>query len=665
MIGFKIEDKIMFIKVKNNLGAERRKYIRLDTVLPVQFRLESLDNKQPLSPWIQGFTNNIGHGGICLVVNDLSPELIKLVQAKRVKLAIEINLPLSGHSVCASVSLAWTREMGGLTKRLLLGLDYEKINPKQNAMLIRYAWAKKLFLPFVILCIAILSLFLGFGVYSNMQLTHKNKMLIEELVGVLQESKVAKQRLGQIAREKVSLQDKIESLVSQIKSVSEKKNEPLPPAVIDNAKSVPAIIDNTEELNGVILKLAQERDLLQAKLAALQLNEKAIQAESLRLETKKVILEKANLDKMYQWFKVRQNPHTGLVMSFEGDKDIDSWAFLYDQALLIQVYDKFSDFARARKILDFLANDAKREDGWFLNAYYVNDGAPAEFVLHSGPNIWLGLSIVQYTQATGDKKYLRVAEEIAQNIIKLQNSDSDDGIRGGPQMSWYATEHHLDAYALYKMLAKVTGMNKYEQAAEKTLGWLLRHTYDRQDLPIKRGKGDSTIATDTYAWSIAAIGPEKLKAIGMDPDKILEFAEENCLVEVDFNRPGGQVIKVQGFDFAPQRHVSRGGVVSSEWTAQMVVSYKIMADYYLKLGQKDKAALYRDKADNYLGQLGKMIISSPSPSGQGEGCLPYATQDYVDTGHGWMTPKGKHTGSVSGTAYTILAYYGINPLELK
>ena len=646
--------RAMFTKGKTNLGAERRKYIRLDTVIPVQFRLESLDSKQSLSPWIQGFTNNIGHGGICLSVNDLSPDLIKLIQEKRVKLSIEIDMPLSSNSICALVSLAWTKEIGGLSKRYLLGLDYEKINPKQNYILIRYAWARKLSLPLVILAIAILSLSLGFNAYLNIKLTHKNKMLVEELVGVLQESKLVKNQLGQIAQERAVLQSKIESLATQIKSASERKVEkPL------------AAVDNTKELNGVILKLVQERDLLQAKLVTLQLDEKAVQAESLRLETKKVVLEKANLDKMYQWFKIRQNPHTGLVMSFEGDKDIASWAFLYDQALLIQVYMKFSDFSRAKKILDFFADDAKRENGWFLNAYYDSDGAPAEFVMHCGPNIWLGLSIVQYTQATGDKKYLRIAEEIAQNIIQLQNSDSDNGIRGGPLMSWYSTEHHLDAYAFYKMLAKVTGINKYDQAAEKTLSWLVRHTYDREDLPVKRGKGDSTIATDTYAWSIAAIGPAKLKTLGMDPDKIMEFVEENCSVEVDFNRPGGQVVKIRGFDFAPQRNVSRGGVVSSEWTAQMVVSFKIMADYYLKNGQADKAALYQSKADNYLGQLGNMIISSPSPSGQGEGCLPYATQDYVDTGHGWMTPKGKHTGSVSGTAYTIFAYYGINPLELK
>jgi len=28
-----------------------------------------------------------------------------------------------------------------------------------------------------------------------------------------------------------------------------------------------------------------------------------------------------------------------------------------------------------------------------------------------------------------------------------------------------------------------------------------------------------------------------------------------------------------------------------------------------------------------------------------------------------MTPQGKSTGSVAGTAYTLFAYYGFNPLE--
>ena len=152
--------------------------------------------------------------------------------------------------------------------------------------------------------------------------------------------------------------------------------------------------------------------------------------------------------------------------------------------------------------------------------------------------------------------------------------------------------------------------------------------------------------------------------LGMNPDKIMEFVEENCSVEVNFTRSNTQSVKIKGFDFAPQRHIARGGVVSSEWTAQMVVSYKIMEEFYLKKGDKIKAASYGKKARMYLSELGNMIISSSSASGQGEGCLPYATQDQVDTGHGWMTPKGSYTGSVSGTAYALFAYYGFNPLEL-
>jgi len=643
----------MWFKTKIDVGVERRKYIRLDTVLPVQFRLESPDRSQIFSPWMQGFTNSIGRGGICLAVNNLSAELFQLIQEKKAKLSIETEVPLFRNPIIAFTGVAWTKEVPGYPNRYLIGLSYEQINSSQNNTLMRYARLKKFFIPVTISVIACLTLFLAFGAYLNIQLTHKNKMLVEELVGVLHKSDLARQRIKEIAQQRVILQQKIKSLVYRIESATEKK------------EAQPAVtVDKTKELNELILGLTRERDLLQAELAMLQASEKTVQEESSRLDTRKAILTKANLDRMYQWLKIHQNPRTGLVISFEGDKDIASWAFTYDQALMIQVFTNLDDHDRAKKLLDFFAYQAQREDGWFLNAYYADTGSPAEFVLHCGPNIWLGIAIIQHSRKTGDRHYMPIAEEIAANIIKLQQADSDCGIRGGPQMSWYSTEHNLDAYAFFKMLSEVTGKEKYVRAAEDTLSWLVRNTYGRDDLPVKRGKGDSTIATDTYAWSIAAIGPEKLKSLGMDPDKIMEFVEENCKAEVEFLRPSGRSVKIQGFDFAPQRHVSRGGVVSSEWTAQMVVSYKIMADYYSKAGQDDKAAVYRNKADNYLAQLGNMIISSPSPSGQGEGCLPYATQAFVDTGHGWMTPKGKHTGSVSGTAYAIFAYYGYNPLEL-
>lgn len=651
----------MLPKNKKLIPTEHRKYLRLDTVLPVQFRLENAQSDVPLSDWLQGFTNNIGAGGLCLCINYLNPKLFELIKQKNIKLSLEIDLPIARKPICARANIVWAKDIFGDKHQYLVGLKYDQILAQQNRLLMRYAWLKKLFVPAVLALVIILAASVGANSYLNYKLRQGNQQLIEKLVVVLNDSTLAKQKIEEVNAQRQRLALQLESLAQQIKEVESAK------AKVESL-NINLSADNSKEiakLNKLIFGLAKEKSALENKLTLAAQKEASATKELSQLDQQKVVLEKANFDKMYQWLKLHQNNRSGLVSSFEGDKEIANWSFTYDLALLIQAYARFADFDRARRILDFFARDAKRIDGWFINAYYSDDGTPAEFAKHCGPNLWLGLAIMQYTHYAQDKSYLALAESIAAVIIDLQNVDADGGLRGGPDVAWYSTEHNLDAYAFFKMLAKVTGKTAYASAADKALNWIVNNTYDRKDLPVKRGKGDSTIATDTYAWSIAAIGPEKLISLGMDPDKILEFVEENCAVEVNFMRVNGQSVKIKGFDFAPQRHTSRGGVVSSEWTAQMVVSYKIMEKFYAQKGDKIKAAKYGVKAALYLSELGNMIISSPSPSGQGQGCLPYATLDQVDTGHGWSTPKGSHTGSVSGTAYTLFAYYGFNPLELS
>jgi hypothetical protein len=494
-----------------------------------------------------------------------------------------------------------------------------------------------------------------------MKLIRGNKALVQQLVGTIQDSNIVKEKVAEISREREDLKIKIQALELRISSAAAEKSR-----LGDKDKvEIDEYSKKLESLSNLIYTLSQEKNVLKEELDLMGRKENIAVDELLRLDKKRATLEKANTGKMYQWVKAHQNQRTGLVMSFEGDSDIKGWAFIYDQSLAAQVYTYYSDFTSAHRVLDFFRDRAKKKDGLFFNAYYVIDGEPAEYIVHSGPNIWVGLAIAQYTYESQDIRYLALAEEIAQAIIKLQDQDEDGGIRGGPNADWYATEHNLDAYAFFNMLYKITGKTKYTDCANKVLNWLVKHTYDKPGLPIKRGKGDSTIATDTYAWSIAAIGPEKLERIGMSPDRIMEFAESNCSVEVEYTRPEGMVIKIKGFDFAPQRHVARGGVVSSEWTAQMVISFRIMEEFYSKKGMTAKARGYKNKADEYLSSLGNMIISSPSPSGQGESCLPYATQEFVDTGHGWLTPKGKSTGSLAGTAYAFFAHNNYNPLEIK
>lgn len=643
------------------LGKEHRHYVRLDTVFPVQFRLVTIDGKINLSDWLQGFTSDLSKGGICLCMHNFAPNFVQLIKEHKVKVSLAIEIPFLRKPINALALPVWLREETGAGNKCYIGVSYEKIDTLSNNRLMSYARGKKLFVPVVLGTIILLIGLLALNTFSNMKLTEKNRALIRELTAVIRESRAIRQEISGISKEKKLLESDIQALESRIKGIDEERLRLKSKTQGEFAEQSRKI----DELSSLIKRLAAEKEGLKNKLALTQLKESAVAKELTRIDKKKAVLEKANFDAMYQWIRVHQNLRTGLVMSFEGDSDISGWAFTYDQSLVIQAFTNFGDLERARKVLEFFNNRAEKKDGLFLNAYYANDGTPAEYIVHCGPNIWLGIAALQYTYKTGDKKYLNLAESIAEGIINLQRQDPEGGLRGGPDVTWYATEHNLDAYAFFDMLYTFTAKRIYAEARDKVLDWLVKNTYNKTDIPIKRGKGDSTIATDTYAWSIAAIGPDKLASLGMDPDKIMDFAEKTCGVDVYYAHPEGEKIQIKGFDFAPQRHVSRGGVISSEWTAQMVISFKIMADYYLRRNEPAREDNYRLKADEYLLSLSKMIICSPSASGQGANCLPYASLDFVDTGHGWFTPKGKYTGSVSGTTYTIFAYYNYNPLKLK
>ncbi|MBI4982044.1 MAG: PilZ domain-containing protein [Candidatus Omnitrophica bacterium] len=649
----------MFSKHKSE--HERRKYIRLDSAFPVQFRLESIQGESLLSGWIQGFTSNISWGGICLSVNNLDSEFALLLKEHKARIALEIEMPLGVYPVKAMAEVAWVKDVKPQSGKYLIGLHYLSIEQPGNKRIMRYARSKRMLLPVGLAIIVIFSIGVVFNSLVNYKLLQTNKELVHQLLCIAQEYSTAKQKIKTISKQREDLQLNIQALELRIRSAQEELLK-----LNQKAKNLEdKKIDKTPELNKVIEQLTKEKADLEAKLAAVQGKENIVTEELLRLDKKRTILAKANYEKMYHWLKVHQNQRTGLVMSFEGDDQLANWAFTYDQSLVAQAYIYFGDFNSAKKIFDFFLKKAKTKEGLFYNAYYADDFQPAEYIVNSGPNIWLGIAIMHYVKRTQDSTYLILAKNIAAKIMQLQDIDKEGGIRGGFDVGWYSTEHNLDAYAFFNMLYQLTSEKVYKDRADTILLWLVKHAYDSLEVPVKRGRGDATIATDTYAWSIAAVGPQVLKQQGMNPDKIMEFAEQNCAIEVDYTPPQASKTRIKGFDFSAKTHIARGGIISSEWTAQMIIAFKIMADYYYKNNLPAKGHYYSTKADEYLACLEKMIISSPSASGQGEGCLPYSTDDFADTGHGWLTPKGKSTGSLAGTAYTIFAYYNYNPLELK
>lgn len=659
---------------------ERREYIRLETVFPIEFRVVSEDGLRPLSGLIQCFTNNIGRGGMCIEVNDLDDALADNLRKKTAKLSLTIHIPLSGEPVKALATVAWLRKVKETyPNKYMIGISYDVIDERARRRIMGYArWLR--LRPKIIACtVAVLVVTCAAVVGYNLRLKSQNRTLVDRLVQTLEKRSHVEGELREVDARKAILErdmaesnKRISSLEKGITMVEVEresllaKKEELEVNLAEQVSLKERLEKRLEEKLGLEEALGQvlkEKQELEDRLAKISTGRAVLNGKFEELEKRRLGLEALTVERMYEWLKIHQDRRTGLIVSYEGDPSLRDWAFIYDQSLVAQNFVLFGDYEHARRIFNFFKDEAERVSGWFPSAYYFNSGKVAEYAINTGPNIWLAIAILQYMDRTGDRRYLELAEQIGARVIDLQQRDPDGGVSGGPQISWFSTEHNLDAYALFTMLYEVTEDSRYRTAAARAIRWIKDHAYT-QSGRIYRGKGDATVATDTFAWAICAIGPEKLKDEGMDPNEILRFAVDNCEVTVDYVRPNGELVKVTGFDFTKSQNMPRGGVVSSEWTAQMVVAFHVMGEYYAKKEDLQKAVYYNRKADFYLGELGKLTISSLSWTGQGQGCLPYATQSDADTGHGWRTPCGKQTGSVAATAYGIFAKRGYNPLRM-
>ncbi len=662
-----------------NSFLERRRYIRLDVVFPVEFRILHRD-KGYLTEWIQGFTRNVSKGGLCLESKLLSSWHRNMLSQEDNLLEVSLHIPLS-KSIKAEAKVVWFKREKGVPLSVdIMGLEFVKVDPKDIRRLMWYVRQKKYLPRILIFAVGILlglSVFFGFKSYY---LNIKNAKILKDYIQKTETLSQRKAQLGRVLTE-INLwrkylektQDNLRKVSSDYKKLKAKyeelKKKSLEPGLsLQEKKKLEELLSQKERelqsLEEKICSLEQNNLFLERRLSRLSALRKDLDLRLESLQENIKSLEKINVENLLSWLESHQNQRTGLVLSFEGDPSLKDIGFSYDQALSVCAFLVSGKIQKAKMILDFYKFKAKRsKNGGFFNAYFVNSGEPAEYIIHSGPNIWIGIASLQYASRTKDRSYLKIAQDIARFIIKLQ--DEEGGIRGGVGIKWYSTEHNLDAYAFFGMLYEISRDPLYKEYQGRVLNWLRKYSYTHWDIPVNRGKGDSTIATDTYAWSIASIGPEKLSQIGMDPDDILDFAEKHCKVKVSFTRPEGRTIEVEGFDFAPYQNIARGGVVSCEWTAQMLISFKIMSRYHYEKKNYSKALIYLDKALKYFGELKKMLISSPSPTGQGRWCLPYASQDFVDTGHGWRTPKGRDTGSVASTCYMIFAYYDFNPLSFK
>ncbi|MBF0532888.1 MAG: PilZ domain-containing protein [Candidatus Omnitrophica bacterium] len=653
---------------------DHRRYIRLKSIFPVEFRPAAGDSlPASAAPWLQGYTRDISLNGICLETAFIPVAMAALLDGE---IELRLRIPLSQPPISAKGKIIWSRRGPASEDRIYrLGVEFSAIGSADRNRLVRQA--RWMILAGRLAGLIFLMLLLNFAiVWHNRELLRDvNKNIICELQAVERREKRQAAVVADLFREKTRLFSRLQAqeeqlvlqrykaaghtLVKQSHLASLTISPSAFPALTTGQAAADLPVSKPFKINtlGLYQNLVEQYERARDAL--------------LILTRQKQGIRRSVVDQMRIWLKKHQSPVTGLVMSFEGqDSQIKDWAFIYDQALAVNVFLAASDREAAAAILNFFKKNLSEKFSGFPNGYYYDSGQVSEYTTHCGPNVWLGIAAAQYTAATGDKSYLDLARRIADWLIGIQDKDPNGGLKGGPEFSWFSTEHNLDAYAFFGMLGRLTDEEKYKTAQRKSLSWLKNFAMVSQSSaypapPVRRGLGDATVATDTFAWSVAALGPDKLVEIGMDPEAIMRFADENCRVKTEFVRPSGKRVWVEGYDFSRTANLPRGGLVSPEWTAQMIVSFRVLSRFCQSRGDSVKAAYYAEKAGYYVDELNQLIIASPSPRGQGEGCLPYSTMENADTGHGWNTPHGATTCSVAGTAYMIFAVEDINPLSLK
>ncbi len=178
-----------------------------------------------------------------------------------------------------------------------------------------------------------------------------------------------------------------------------------------------------------------------------------------------------------------RNQGARLAQSYFDGSGLTETAFIYDNALASMALLAAGDVRRARAIGDallFAQQTDAAADGRLRQAYHANtfvyEGRAVsayEFGLTGtavGDMAWTGIALAQLAKATRAETYRNGALKIGQWI--QDNTYSTTGLGGytfgeTPGLEDHkSTEHNIDVYALFRLLAKLSGDRVWTERAE-------------------------------------------------------------------------------------------------------------------------------------------------------------------------------------------------------
>ncbi|MFA5094048.1 MAG: glycoside hydrolase family 2 TIM barrel-domain containing protein [Candidatus Omnitrophota bacterium] len=263
--------------VEHRSGIERRRYIRLNTVFPVELEVISLDDKEIYCEFQQAFTRDVSEGGMCLEVNNLKDELAEKLNKKSAKLRLQINMPFSVRPIDAIAEAAWIKKIREHhPNKYFIGVYYEKISEKERKSIVNHA--RFLMLRPFFVAAAILLLAVAVAV-TRVELLKKEALRKEtERKLALIESERVKlaQAMEELRLNRTELEAKISSFEQERSDLEKKleaaKTEALakPEEIARLEEALAKASERTDELNAELAKVVDSKKNLESQLRVLE-----------------------------------------------------------------------------------------------------------------------------------------------------------------------------------------------------------------------------------------------------------------------------------------------------------------------------------------------------------------------------------------------------------
>lgn len=378
--------------------------------------------------------------------------------------------------------------------------------------------------------------------------------------------------------------------------------------------------------------------------------------------------------------------HNGIVAEW-AKIPANTQAYSYDQALAGMTLLDGGQAAAAKRIFDFFHVEWQKEGTAFNGFYTVYNVDPAihwkryEWRKGMGENAWIALFALRYHAAAADPaekaKALGLAKAVASWIGTLPHKDGIAAMSPASDAQFgrvYSAENNLDYYALLDGLAarsSGTERDGYLARAKGVKDWFRLRAYDPVKGLFRRGgktdaagnfTWDLVGSLDIQSWAIAAFGPQVLAVeFGVDPDGLLRRTESAFAVSPS-GVFGGDPAAAKGFDFSDAANavaIGRPGMKWVEGTAQMILAYRLAADFY-RASNAVLAARHDAMAAHFTARNAENAIQSHWGLTYPYADLP-GIQIYAGTGN-WKTFPGQAAPSAG---WVYLAERSINPFKLE